>query len=385
MEESQKTEEKKKAQKKVKFRIPEWVGVLLGLLLICAIFVIICFKTGKTHFYKIDNIINVARQISMITIVAIGMTFVIISAGIDLSVGAVVAFSGVIAAQTLVATGGNSFLAVVVGLLAGAAVGVFNGFIVANFKVPPFIVTLATMIGFRGLAFIRCKGRPVPIEGIFLKIGEGEILGIPIPIIIMLVVIVAGWFFANYTKWGRYIYALGGNEEASRLSGINIKFMKIFVFGISGLLAALAGIINAARLGSGDPKEGSLFELDAIAAAVVGGTSLSGGRGKIIGTVLGAIIIGVIKNGLDILGVESYTQMLIKGSVILAAVLIDQIRKDENSRDYFIRCIPWLVGIIAGLVVKKFIPMAWGWVVAVLILAGIGVGGHFIMKSIRKK
>lgn len=385
MEESNETREKKETRAKPKMRIPEWVGVLIGLILIYAIFAIVCHKTGKPQFTSVDNMINVARQISMIVIVAIGMTFVIISAGIDLSVGAVVAFSGVIAAQTLIATGGNGFLAVAMGLIAGAAVGVFNGFVVANFKVPPFIVTLATMIGFRGLAFIRCGGRPVPIEGIFLKIGEGEIFNIPIPIIIMFVVVAAGWFFANHTKWGRYVYALGGNEEASRLSGINVKFMKFFVFGMCGLLAALAGIINAARLGSGDPKEGLMFELDAIAAAVVGGTSLSGGRGKIIGTVIGAIIIGVIKNGLDILGVESYTQMLIKGSVILAAVLIDQIRKDENVREYSIKCIPWVLGIITGLIVKRFVPMSWGWIIVILIFAAIGVGGHFAMKSFTKK
>jgi len=372
-----------------KWKIPEEIGVLIGFIVICAIFAFICHRNGKPQFTSFENIVNVARQISMITIVAVGMTFVIISAGIDLSVGAVVAFTGVITAQTLIATGGNGFAAILAGLSAGTAVGVFNGFIVANFKVPPFIVTLATMIGVRGWAFILCKGRPVSIEGPFENIGSGEFLGVPIPIYIMIGVIIAGWYLATHTKWGRYIYALGGNEEASRLSGINIKSMKLFIFGLSGFLAALAGIINTARLTSGDPKEGSLFELDAIAAAVVGGTSLSGGRGKIIGTVLGAFIIGVIKNALDILGIESYTQMFIKGGVIMAAVLIDQIRKDENVREYAIKCIPWVIGLFIGsMAYKMLIPSINSWIGAGLIgmalFAGIGIGGHFLMTKIKK-
>ena len=380
--------EEKEIQKAVdkksgKFKIPEEVGVLIGFVIIYTAFAIICHQNGQTQFTSLKNIMNVATQISMITIVAIGMTFVIISSGIDLSVGAVVAFSGVITAQILASSGGNTVEAIAAGLLAGTAVGVFNGFIVANFKVPPFIVTLATMIGIRGLAFISCKGEPVSIDGSFENIGSGEIFKIPIPVIIMIVVIAAGWYLANHTKWGRYIYALGGNEEASRLSGINIKSMKVFIFGLSGFLAALAGIINSARLISGDPKEGEMWELDAIAAAVVGGTSLSGGRGRIIGTVLGALIIGVIKNGLDTLGVESFTQMLIKGSVILAAVLIDQFRKDEDSRKFAIKCIPWVTGIIAGAVAVRMIPDMTGKIIGVILFAGVGFAGQYLMN--RKK
>lgn len=190
----------KAAKKTGKFRIPEEVGVLIGFVIIYTAFAVICHQNGQAQFTSMKNIMNVATQISMITIVAIGMTFVIISAGIDLSVGAIVAFSGVITAQALISSGGNTLLAILSGLLAGTAVGVFNGFIVANFRVPPFIVTLATMIGIRGLAFIRCKGEPVSIDGPFENIGSGEIMNIPIPVIIMLVVIAAGWYLANHTK-----------------------------------------------------------------------------------------------------------------------------------------------------------------------------------------
>ena len=215
--------------------------------------------------------------------------------------------------------------------MAGILVGAFNGLIIANFLVPPFIVTLATMIGIRGFSFIICKGRPISIENDFISfIGSGDILGIPMPVIIMVLIVIVSWFIANHTKYGRYVYAIGGNEEASRLSGINIKFMKTIIYSFSGLLTAIAGFILSARLMSGDPKSGALFELDAIAAAVVGGTSLSGGKGSIIGAVFGALIIGIIANGLNILGVESYTQNVIKGAVILLAVLLDQIRKSRS-------------------------------------------------------
>lgn len=233
---------------------------------------------------------------------------------------------------------GNVFLGLIAGLAAGSAVGAFNGLVVANFNVPPFIVTLSTMIAIRGLSFIICKGRPISIVNFkFMdKLGSGglfniqmgkDTLTLPYPVIIMIFITLLAWFLARHTKIGRYIYAIGGNEEAARLSGINIKSMKTFIYTMSGFLTGIAGIILAARLLSGDPKSGMLFELDAIAAAVVGGTSLSGGRGTIIGTLIGALIIGVIANALNILGVESYTQNLIKGGFILFAVLLDQLRK----------------------------------------------------------
>lgn len=314
---------------KTRKKLPEEFGIFLGFVAIYLIFALLC---GKEGFLSLGNTLNIARQISMITIIAIGMTFVIISGGIDLSVGSTVAMTGVLAAMILSATGGkaggNLPLAFAGALIAGVLIGAFNGFIIAQFKVPPFIVTLSTMIGFRGLVFLICGGRPVgDLPESFYSLGGGHLLGIPIPILIMAAVITIAWYLTDHTKFGRYTYAIGGNEEAARFSGINIKSMKIAIYSLCGLAAAVSGLILASRLFSGDPKSGQLYELDAIAAAVVGGTSLSGGKGTILGTLLGALIIGVISNGLNLMGVESYTQNIIKGAVILIAVLLDQMRK----------------------------------------------------------
>jgi len=314
---------------KARKKLPEEFGIFLGLVAIYLVFAVLCRGEG---FLSIENNLNIARQISMITIIAIGMTFVIISGGIDLSVGSTVALTGVLAAMILDATGGktggNIPLAIAGGLASGVLIGAFNGFIVAQFKVPPFIVTLSTMIGFRGLVFLICGGRPVGnLPDSFYFLGGGHLLGIPIPILIMAAAAAIAWYLTNHTRFGRYTYAIGGNEEAARFSGINIKSMKVAIYSLCGLTAAVSGVILASRLFSGDPKSGQLYELDAIAAAVVGGTSLSGGKGTILGTFLGAVIIGVISNGLNLMGVESYTQNIIKGAVILIAVLLDQMRK----------------------------------------------------------
>jgi ribose/xylose/arabinose/galactoside ABC-type transport system permease subunit len=308
----------------MKKKLPDEFGILIGFVVIYIIFAVLCHKEG---FTSLENTLNVARQISMITIIAIGMTFVIISGGIDLSVGSIVAFTGVSAALILNATHGNIPLAIAGALAAGILIGAFNGFIVAHFKVPPFIVTLSTMIGFRGLVFLICGGRPVGnLPDAFYFLGGGYLI-LPVPILIMFLLIACAWYLAKHTKFGRYTYAIGGNEEAARLSGINIKNMKVYIYSLCGLLSAVSGLILASRLFSGDPKSGQLYELDAIAAAVVGGTSLSGGKGTILGTFIGALIIGVISNGLNLMGVESYTQNIIKGAVILIAVLLDQMRK----------------------------------------------------------
>jgi len=312
----------------VKRKMPDELGIFIGFVIIYLVFAFLCYKQG---FISLDNTLNIARQISMITIIAIGMTFVILSGGIDLSVGSIVALTGVIAAIILNATGGkgggNIPLAVSGALLAGILIGAFNGFIISRFRVPPFIVTLSTMISFRGLVFLICGGRPEGnLPDSFYFIGGGYLI-LPVPVIIMAAVIGAAWYLANHTKFGRYTYAIGGNEEAARFSGINIMNMKVAIYSLCGLTAAISGIILASRLFSGDPKSGQLYELDAIAAAVVGGTSLSGGKGTILGTFLGSLIIGVISNGLNLMGVESYTQNIIKGAVILIAVLLDQMRK----------------------------------------------------------
>lgn len=316
-----------------KFKVPDEVGVFLGFSIIFLIFAFLCYDKG---FLTRNNLFNVARQISMISIVAIGMTFVIISGGIDLSVGSVVALTGVIAALIMNITGGKESGSIILGILSalatGSMIGAINGAIVAYFKVPPFIVTLASMISLRGLVFLICGGRPVSnLPESFYNIGGGYLGIIPVPVILMAGVILLAWFITKHTKFGRYTFAIGGNEEAARLSGININKMKICIYAISGIAAASSGIILTSRLFSGDPKTGVLYELDAIAATVVGGTSLSGGKGSIPGTFLGALIIGIIANGLNLLGVESYTQDIIKGLVILAAVLIDQLRKIKQT------------------------------------------------------
>jgi len=324
-------EAKAKSPTRTKHRLPDEIGIFVGFIVIYLVFAILCHRAG-TEFTSLDNTLNVVRQISMITIIAVGMTFVIISGGIDLSVGSIVAITGVVAALIMAHTGGRIAGSIPLGILgalgAGLAVGAFNGVIVARFKVPPFIVTLSTMIAIRGLVFLLCKGRPVGnLPESFKLLGGGYLAGIPVPVLIMAAVIAIAWFVTNHTKFGRYTYAIGGNEEAARFSGINIARMKTLIYALSGLAAAVSGIILSSRLFSGDPNSGALYELDAIAAVVVGGTSLSGGKGTILGTLLGSLIIGVISNGLNLMGVESYTQNIIKGGVILVAVLLDQARK----------------------------------------------------------
>ena len=241
------------------------------------------------------------------------MTFVILTGGIDLSVGSILAISGAICASLLV-SGQNIVVAIVISILIGAVVGFLNGFVISKGKLQPFIATLATMTILRGLTLVFTDG----------KIGGGEIFSIPTPAIIMIVVFLVCAYILNSTKMGRYTYALGSNEEATKLSGLNTDKIKIWVYTISGILSALAGVIITSRLYSAQPTAGTGYELDAIAAVVLGGTSLTGGKGKITGTIIGALIIGVLSNALNILDVSSYYQMMVKGVVILIAVLLDR-------------------------------------------------------------
>lgn len=309
------------------------------------LFVIIlafCFALTAPNFLTADNLLNVLRQISINTIIAVGMTFVIITAGIDLSVGSIVALSAVIC--TGVMKNGISIhglrilpppspafgvpLGLLVGLLTGAFLGLFNGFCITRFNIPPFVATLAMMTIARGLAFVYTGGTPIfELPNSFLTLGVGYLGPIPLPVIFMLVVALAMHYLLTRTTFGRYVFAIGGNEEAARLSGINIRKVKLIVYTLSGVLSAFAGIILAARLGSGDPKTGQMYELNAIAAVVLGGTSLAGGRGSIGGTFLGALLIGLIDNGLTLLRVSTFYQWVVKGFVILAAVLLDKIKE----------------------------------------------------------
>jgi ribose/xylose/arabinose/galactoside ABC-type transport system permease subunit len=290
-------------------------------------FAVICLILSilTPNFFGIQNMVIVLRQISINGILAVGVTFVIIAGGIDLSLGSVIALTGVVAA--LFAHPGENPIIVPVGLavLTGIAIGIVNGVTITKGKVAPFIVTLGMMTIARGLALVVSKGRPVSnLSKSFNFIGGGDVMGIPVPIIIFLLVVILASITLNYTKTGRYIYAVGGNENAAMASGINVNSVKMFTYVVCSGLAGLAGIILASRITTGQPNAGVAYELDAIAAVVIGGTSLSGGIGSIIGTVLGALIIGVINNGLDLLNITSYYQQIIKGVIIVGAVLIDR-------------------------------------------------------------
>jgi ribose transport system permease protein len=274
-------------------------------------------------FLKLDNIINVLRQASYTAVAAVGMTMVIIIAQIDISAGSLIAVSGLLAAWAFKKTGSIT-LAVLSAILIGAVVGLFNGVIVSKGKLHGFIATLASMTILRGFAYIFTGGNPISIsDPRFSSIGTGYVGFIPIPVIIMVVVVIFGWFVMNKTRFGRYIYAIGGNEEASKWSGLNVDKIKIAVFAIMGTLTSIAGIIVASRLGSGQPSAGQNFEMDCITATAVGGTSMYGGRGKLSGTIVGVLLLSVLSNGMTLINVDSYWQQVIKGVIIIIAVVID--------------------------------------------------------------
>mgnify|MGYP000709897222 CR=1 FL=1 len=286
---------------------------------------VIVLSFASEYFLTVNNLLNVLRQVSIIGIVAYGMTFVILSGGIDLSVGSVLALSSAITAGVMSSTHSIA-LAILAGLVTGALLGTFTGVLVSKAKMPAFIVTLAMMSIGRGLTLIYTGGRPIS-EGftdLFNYIGGGYVGPIPFPVILLLVLLGIGYLVLNNTPYGRYVYALGGNEDATRLSGINTDKIKMTVYTISGIMAAVSGIVLASRLGSAQPQAGLGYELDAIATVVLGGTSLAGGSGGIVGTLMGALIIGVLNNGMTLLGVSSFFQQVVKGLVILLAVYIDR-------------------------------------------------------------
>lgn len=303
---------------------------LIALLFLC---LVLGFMSDK--FFTADNGLNVLRQIAVNICLATGMTLIVLTAGIDLSVGSVLALCGAVAAgllkNGLEIPSANLFVgftvlgAVLGGLLLGSLLGWFNGFAITKFKVPPFVATLAMLTIARGFTMLYTKGHPISNLGdSFAKIGTGWFLGIPVPVYIAAIIVLLAVFITKKTKLGRYIYAIGGNEQAARLSGININRVKIMVYAIGGALAAVGGIIVTSRLDSAQPNAGTSYELDAIAAVVIGGTSLSGGRGSVWGTVMGAVIIGVLNNGLVLLNVSPFWQQVVKGLVILLAVVIDK-------------------------------------------------------------
>jgi ribose transport system permease protein len=288
------------------------------------------------NFLKASNLLNIANQIAVIAILAVGMTLVIITGGIDLSVGSLIALSAVVAARLIRDVAGGEqagpfgmVLACVAGVAVCAAVGAFSGSMVAHFAIPPFIVTLAMMLVASGIAYIMAHGQSVyQIPDTFIWLGRGaDLFGIPNAVVLMLVLYLAAHVLMTRFPLGRYIYAVGGNIEAARLSGVRVGRVLVFVYTACGALAGLGGIVLASQLKSGSPTYGLMYELYTIAAVVVGGTSLSGGEGKILGTLIGAFIIAVIQNGMNLTGVESYTQKVVLGLVILGAVLLDQLKR----------------------------------------------------------
>ncbi|MCQ4923525.1 ribose ABC transporter permease [Tissierella carlieri] len=301
---------------------------IIGLIIFSVIISIL-----NPRFLTMGNLLNVFRQTSINAIIAAGMTFVILSAGIDLSVGSILGFSGAVGAKML-ASGYNIWLSLLAAIVIGAVAGIVNGIIITKGKVQPFIATLAIMILLRGATMVFTSGRPIPvsgehISGVFRWIGTGVVLGIPVPIAIMIIVFIVCYYILNHTQYGRHLYAVGGNEEASLLSGVNTAKIKILAYTASGILAAIAGIIVTSRLSSAQPTSGEGYELDAIAAVVLGGTSLVGGQGTIIGTIIGALIIGILNNALNLMDVQSYYQMIAKAIVIIVAVLLDKKEKTK--------------------------------------------------------
>jgi len=275
-------------------------------------------------FLTVNNLLNIARQVSINAIIAAGMTFVILTFGIDLSVGSVLAFSGAIIAG-LLSRGHPLVVGIGAGLLVGGLIGLVNGLIITKGGVQPFIATLGMLTIARGATLVYTDGRPITgLPDAFVWLGAGEIARIPVPVVIMALVFAASYVVLTQTVLGRYIYAIGGNEEATRLSGVNVAFYKTLAYVISGALSALSAVILTARLNSAQPTAGMGYELDAIAAVVLGGTTLAGGEGGIAGTLLGAFIIGVLNNGLNLLNVSSFYQQVVKGVVILLAVLLDR-------------------------------------------------------------
>ena len=309
-------------------------GIVLALVVVCLALTVL-----NEFFLTPRNLVNVLRQTSINGILAIGLTFVILARGIDLSVGSVVALAGVVAASlastsSTGAIAGGPYpvaLALIAGVGVGALAGAVSGAVVARFSVPAFVATLGMLSAARGLTLLYADGRPIPsLTDEFRWIGTGDVLGVPMPVVIFAAVFLGAWYVLTQTRFGRHVYAAGGNPHAAVVSGVNVTRIRFLVFVISGALAGLAGMILAARTGSALPQAGVAYELDAIAAVVIGGTSLAGGVGRVTGTLIGALLIGVVNNGLDLMGVESYYQLVIKGALIVAAVMLDQTRTGRD-------------------------------------------------------
>ena len=300
---------------------------VLILLVICVFATIL-----SPSFLSVTNLFNVFNQITVAGIVGCGMTFVILTGGIDLSVGSILGLSGVLASGVLASTG-NTAAAVAVSLVVGVACGAVNGFFVSVCGIPPFISTLGMMTLLRGVILVYTKGSPIPIKSDAYKFfGKGSIAGIPVPVISLIIVFLLAHYILTQTSYGRSVYAVGGNREAARLSGIRVKTSEFLVYTLNGLMCGMAGLILTARLGSAQSTSGTGIEMDAIAAVILGGTSLSGGVGFVLPTVVGAMIMGIIDNILTLMNVNPHATNIVKGAVILIAVLVDKKVKDLSAK-----------------------------------------------------
>ena len=283
----------------------------------------------NSNFLTANNLLNLLLQVTSNALIAFGMTFVILTGGIDLSVGSILALSSALTAG-LLGSGMPVTLAILISLIMGCILGMMNGLLISYGKLAPFIVTLATMTIFRGATLVYTNGNPIT-KGLsdtflFQFLGQGYIVGIPFPVIIMFIVFIVLYVLLHKTSFGKSVYAIGGNEKAAYISGVKLNKVKIIIYSISGIMASISGLIITSRLSSAQPTAGASYEMDAIAAVVLGGTSLSGGKGRILGTLIGALIIGVLNNGLNIIGVSAFWQQVVKGVVILIAVLIDRFK-----------------------------------------------------------
>lgn len=307
------------------------IGIIIALLAMCVFLII--FPTTRSTFLTQKNVFNILRQNASNLFLATGMTMVIILGGIDLSVGSVIALSGCVAAGCVVNLGMPELFAFLIAVAIGAVVGMANGLVICKTNIPPFIVTLASMNIVKGIALVYTQGAPIRcMTDAFKFPGAGYVGPVPTPVLLMLIIYVIAVLLINRTHFGRHIYAVGGNAQAARFSGINVSKVKFLVHTFIGVMAGIAGVVIASRLYSGQPTAGDGAEMDAIAAVVVGGTSMSGGSGRLGGTLIGVLIIGVLNNGLNLMGVDSNWQYIVKGFVILLAVYVDFIRNRKAGR-----------------------------------------------------
>ena len=302
-------------------------GILIMLLVL-----IIYFSFGSEYFLTGSNVVNVLRQSAVTGISAVGLTYVMLTGGIDLSIGAVIGLTAVTAASCMAKFGLSPILACIIALALGALIGLINGILVNYVDIPALIATLGVMTSVRGLCYILTGGLPVyGFHASFDIIGKGYVGVIPVPVIIMAVVLILGWYVLNRTRYGRYLYAIGGSREAARLSGINVDKMVVVTYMIAGLLSSLAGLVELSRLSSGQPSAGDGFEMNVITAVVLGGISVNGGEGKFFGVVVGIFIMSVLANGLVMMNVYEFYQQLIRGIVLIFAVGFDQLSKKKKS------------------------------------------------------